>query len=236
MARFAFRLERTYATARFLSRSPRVVLKGAVNAGKSTLFNAILGESRALTSRIPGTTRDPVEAVFLLHGFPIRLFDLPGDRDPENKGRPFGLEHAARAAAERCVADADLELFVLDASRSGPSDLPPAVQSMDSPLLGEGRTRIPVWNKTDLLREGGEERGETVSVSALRREGLHALLRRVYEVLGLSGLASSSGPLLFNRRQHALVRGARRAFHAGVGDPDLARRIRDYVGEPVFFS
>ena len=228
-ARFAARLEGSYTTGRFLARAPRVVLSGAVNAGKSTLFNAVLGERRALTSRIPGTTRDPVEALFLLEGFPVRLFDLPGTGGTGGGvrgGDPHGLEQAARSAAERCRRDADLEVVLLDASRPGEALRSGAARPTDR----EGRV-IFAWNKVDLLRRplpvqaGGELR-----LSALRRRGIDALLRALSEALGLSALARSRAPRLFDRRQAALVRSARRAFEGGGRAPGLRERFLRYTG------
>jgi tRNA modification GTPase len=79
-----------------------------VNAGKSSLFNALLGERRALVSPEPGTTRDVVERRFLLGGLSVELLDTAGER-PEAQG----LEAQGIALGRELSAEVDLRLLVL---------------------------------------------------------------------------------------------------------------------------
>ena len=82
-----------------------VVIAGPPNAGKSSLFNALLGRARALVTEIPGTTRDAIEAAVEGRRFPLRLVDTAGLRDTSDVVERLGIE-----VAERWVRDAHLVL------------------------------------------------------------------------------------------------------------------------------
>ena len=88
------------------------VLAGLPNSAKSSLFNALLGQDRAIVTEIPGTTRDALEAVVSLGGFPFRLVDTAGIRDTEETVERLGIEVAARY-----LDSADLVLFCVESGR-----------------------------------------------------------------------------------------------------------------------
>ncbi|MDX2175763.1 MAG: tRNA uridine-5-carboxymethylaminomethyl(34) synthesis GTPase MnmE [Candidatus Sumerlaeia bacterium] len=102
-------LLRTAERGRRLAEGARVVLAGAPNAGKSSLFNALLRRERAITSPHPGTTRDSVEATIDLAGVPLTLVDTAGLRDADDP-----VEAAGVAVSRRELAGADLALLVVD--------------------------------------------------------------------------------------------------------------------------
>ncbi len=95
----------TAATGEMLRRGALVVIAGAPNAGKSSLFNAILGSVRAIVTDIPGTTRDAIEAVADIGNWPVRLVDTAGLRETGDVVERLGIE-----VSERYLADADAVL------------------------------------------------------------------------------------------------------------------------------
>jgi len=126
---------------RLLREGVQVVLVGPPNAGKSSLFNALLDASRALVDHEPGTTRDVVEARLSHRGCIFNLHDTAGLREDGGRVESMGVERARRAAAT-----ADLVLRVVDLS-SGSYDVEP-VADLDAPVLVVGA-------KADLLDEAG---------------------------------------------------------------------------------
>ena len=103
-------LAQSYRAGKAWVEGAKIVLLGPVNAGKSTLFNALLGDQRALVSPMAGTTRDIVEARCVLSELPVVLFDTAGERDA-----PDEIEAAGIALRDGFVRSADLVLHVFPA-------------------------------------------------------------------------------------------------------------------------
>ncbi len=99
-------------SARIVREGLRVALCGRPNAGKSTLFNALLGEEKAIVTAIPGTTRDVLEGSFTLGGCRVLVSDTAGLRESEDVVEQIGVERARKAMQE-----ADAALLVVDASQ-----------------------------------------------------------------------------------------------------------------------
>jgi tRNA modification GTPase len=99
-------------SARILRFGLRVALCGTPNAGKSTLFNALLREERAIVTDIPGTTRDVLEGIFSLNGFQVLLLDTAGIRQSENVVEQIGVQRARQV-----IASADVALLLIDATK-----------------------------------------------------------------------------------------------------------------------
>ena len=99
------------ALGRRLTKSWRVVVGGGPNVGKSSLVNALAGYRRSVVSPTPGTTRDLVSVRFAFGGWPVELIDTAGLREQTG-----GLEGQGIELARRELAEADLCLWVLDAS------------------------------------------------------------------------------------------------------------------------
>ncbi len=114
-------------------RGALVVLAGPPNAGKSSLFNALLGRERALVTEVAGTTRDAIEADTTIAGWPLRLVDTAGLRTASDRLEQMGIE-----VSRRYLAQADLVLFCRSDEAPVPEDL------FDRPVL-------QVWTKADLL-------------------------------------------------------------------------------------
>ena len=124
----------------------RLALVGRPNVGKSSLFNALLGEERALVAAVPGTTRDAVSERIALGGVPVRLIDTAGLRDfaavPEGEHAPVERMGIARTREE--LAGADAALLVLDASA------PWTDADADAWALAHGKPCVIALNKSDL--------------------------------------------------------------------------------------
>jgi GTP-binding protein len=154
---------------------PRVVLVGRPNAGKSTLFNRLLRQRKALVDPTPGVTRDPNQAVVTWDGHAVLLLDTGGF---EADGA-VGLEHAVRERTLAAVGDANLVLYVLD----GKAGLSPADEAAARELRRLGANVLFVVNKLDSPRReatAGEFHrlgaAELVAVSAEHGHGIGALV------------------------------------------------------------
>ena len=147
-----------------------VVIAGPPNAGKSSLFNALLGKSRAIVTEIPGTTRDALEAVIDGGKWPLRLVDTAGLRDTTDRVEMLGIE-----VSERYLAAAEVVLACAETAES----------LEETVSLVRQRTRAtvqPVLTKSDLVTTRDEMDG-ALSVSAETGEGLPQLLARIEEIV-----------------------------------------------------
>lgn len=158
-------------------RGARVVLYGPVNAGKSTLFNALAGAERALVDAEPGTTRDTLEARVEVSGLALTLVDTAGLR--ENPGR---LEALGIERTRQVLRGADLAVLVL------PPGAPPAQQAAWRGECDEER-RVEISGKADLLESVPGAPGE-LRVSGQTGEGLVRLREILGERLGSSGASA----------------------------------------------
>jgi tRNA modification GTPase len=101
----------TWDEGRLLREGARVVIMGRPNAGKSTLFNSLLGSDRAIVTELPGTTRDVLEETLVLDGVPLRVLDTAGLRETECLIEQEGIR---RARAHSAVAD--IAVYLIDSS------------------------------------------------------------------------------------------------------------------------
>ncbi|MBO4369524.1 MAG: 50S ribosome-binding GTPase, partial [Desulfovibrio sp.] len=169
-----------------------VVLVGAVNAGKSSLLNALLGRERALVTAIPGTTRDFLEEFCDLDGVPVRLTDTAGLREKDSSLGPLDPieELGIRRGQEKC-ADADCLLLVLDGTDWTNQELQADVcprHEYATLLKDEAIPKILVWNKRDeaspaLFPPRWASHLPACEVSAKFGDGLDRLVRTIQTVL-----------------------------------------------------
>ena len=179
-----------------------VVLAGQVNAGKSSLMNAILGINRAIVTDIPGTTRDYLEESVQIDGLPVRLVDTAGLRAALDSVELMGIERS-----RELLARADLVLLVID------SELGPGAEDLD--LARETKNLLVVANKMDLvagdpawIKESPWKDMELCRLCAKHGQGIAGLLDAIRRMVASAG-APESGTLVPNLRQHtALVRAA----------------------------
>jgi tRNA modification GTPase len=193
---------------------PVVVLAGLPNAGKSSLFNRLVQNGRALVSEHAGTTRDTVSGKWVLAGVETRLVDVAGE---QQESRDLEARAQERARAER--ATADLVLLVVDAC-AGTN--PPELESGGAPVLR-------IWNKIDAPSATQEppstlegERCGWFPVSAREGRGLEDLSVAVARALGIAspaeGAATPPAGCSRGGEDHGLARELSARHRRALGD------------------
>ena len=154
----------------------RVLIAGPVNAGKSSLFNRIVGENRAIVTDVPGTTRDLLREPVVVEGLLFVLQDSAGLRGTEDRVERIGV-----GMAESALADADIVLFVTDATAPWSDDITERLRALDPDRA------VLLVNKTDLAPAvtGDVPPGMPVlSVSAKTGDGMADVTRSLIECVG----------------------------------------------------
>lgn len=169
-----------------------VVLVGAPNVGKSSLFNALLGEARAIVTNVPGTTRDAIEAVLDLPGWPLRLVDTAGLRETSDVVERLGVETSSRYLGRAAIVLACMD------SRESAEALAALAESTAGAI-------ITVTTKGDIVSEG-DKFGTDVVVSAHTGAGLSSLLRIIEARLATErGVPTFDAPILTRTRHRVAV-------------------------------
>lgn len=183
-------------TGYLLREGIRVALVGRPNVGKSSLLNALLKESRAIVTSIPGTTRDVIEEVFAHKGIPLRLMDTAGLRNtPSDEVEAMGIERTSQA-----MDRSDVVLWILDGSEPlGDFEREMATQIADRP-------HIVALNKSDLpskIDEGNLRSflndSKIIHISAQEQMGLEELKEAMVELI--AGTGTLEGGLNATARQ-----------------------------------
>ncbi len=203
-------LAATARTGTLLAHGCRVAILGRPNAGKSTLFNALVGAERAIVTEIPGTTRDTLEATIDLGGVPVTLVDTAGLRETRDAVEAIGVARARREA-ER----ADAIVYVFDASQGlGAED--------ERELAGAGAVpRIVVANKADRRPHDAAplQAGARLLCGLSPEAG--PMLRDILAEAITSGVSTdATSELLGSMRQRDLVLRAGAAADAAIGALD----------------
>ncbi|MGL4960578.1 MAG: tRNA uridine-5-carboxymethylaminomethyl(34) synthesis GTPase MnmE [Inquilinus sp.] len=172
-----------------------IAILGPVNAGKSSLLNALARRDAAIVSDRPGTTRDVVEVALDLRGFPVVLADTAGLRDTADEIEAEGIRRSHRRAAE-----ADLRLVIRDAGEPVPADS----------ALGPGPDAIRVLNKIDRAPDAPRAEDE-IAISVRTGAGLDRLLDVLAEAVERR-LTGDGSPALTRARHRAALEDARDAL------------------------
>ena len=192
----------------------RVVLCGRTNAGKSSLFNALLKEDRSIVSDIEGTTRDFIESWIDFSGIPARLFDTAGLRQTDDAIEAVGVERTKDLSSE-----ADLILYLVDSKIGLNEEDKSFIKEHVSVIASEARQPTPlilVWNKCDTSssvtsREVPVTASETnqsipqVRISAKKGIGLGELSEAVKKALSASEESARTSTALGSERQKKCV-------------------------------
>lgn len=206
----ALALLRRARAAAALWRPPTIVLAGPVNAGKSTLFNALVGEERVLVSDEEGTTRDAVRARVLLGGHAFELVDTAGERTLASGGAASAVERAGQGLAAELASRADLVLR-LEPAGSPAADRVPAARE------------VLLQSRVDELEPGRRALGRLPAIDALHDPlGARSLVAQlVTRALGLDPEPWQAGRAVpFTLSQWALLE------PLAAGPPPAARAAR----------
>ncbi len=166
---------------------------GPPNAGKSSLFNRLLQQDRAIVTEFPGTTRDVVSEMAEFSGIPVRLVDTAGIRDTNEVIEQLGIERSFQA-----MADADLTIIVLDGTAPHDGELTAKARE-------QGRFLV-VANKSDLPEF--HVRQDQIAVSALNGEGIDRLREAIFNSLAPRGELENQGGFITSLRQSSLLQEA----------------------------
>lgn len=184
-------LKQTYSIGRLYRHGARIVLAGATNAGKSSLFNLLLKQERSIVSPVKGTTRDYIEADLSIDGIPIRLYDTAGLRQSEDIIESEGIKRT-----EHLIGQADLVVYLVDSS---------CIEE----VRDEDARTIVVYNKSDLVRP---PKGK-LAISTQSGEGIDSLLKLIAERLGSVPRTSGEDLLVIeSKRQYQLLCSAEQAL------------------------
>jgi tRNA modification GTPase len=191
------------------------VICGKTNAGKSSVYNRIVGEDAAIVTDIEGTTRDCLTETVSFGGVTLRLYDTAGLRKTEDKVEMIGIERAKEA-----IKKAELIIAVFDGSRPLTEDDEESIREIKkSPARA-----FAVINKSDLSRDESakrifEEFPDAVEISALCGEGMERLAKKINEAFVDGELDLARDAIVVNERQYAalaqaaeLIREAQSAF------------------------
>ena len=199
-----------------------MAIAGRPNVGKSSLFNALLRDSRAIVSAVPGTTRDRIEEIITLAGVPVRITDTAGLRDTHDAVEQLGVKIARDA-----VQNADFVLLVLDAAVAGPED-----ETLATELDALERPVWVAWNKIDLAPSAapptwvGRFAGCT-PVSAITGDGLNDLEEALGKLLLGSTPISPEHGLISRAHQRDSLRRAAAA---------VTRLLENFSASPEFLA
>jgi tRNA modification GTPase len=222
------RLAGSYAMGRRLA-GVSVGLVGPVNAGKSSLFNGLLGGRRAVVSSEPGTTRDYLEAEVFWEGHRLTLLDSAGWR---TEGDGTALEQAGHEIAGPVLRECELRVAVIDVAAPVPWER----------QLGEDGASLVAANKVDLVRPEALENikaklpAPVVLTSAISGEGLDVLRAEILRLLFPEAGQSEAAQVTKRRQWEALVRArdalgeARSALGAGLAAELVVEHVRHALG------
>ena len=167
---------KTYNAGTIYREGAKIVLAGAANAGKSSLFNLLTKENRAIVSPIAGTTRDYIESFTTIHDIPVRLFDTAGLRDSGDD-----LEREGIRRSEELMDSADLVVYVL---------------SPEDEKIEEKRDRtIFVHSKSDIAESEG------ISFSSLTGDGISSVVEAIVSYLTKESRGAEDVPVIESERQ-----------------------------------
>jgi tRNA modification GTPase len=191
------RLRETYEEGKLYRLGVKTVIVGKPNVGKSSLLNALLGETRALVTPLPGTTRDFIQETLNIRGIPIIIQDTAGLHEGAGEIETLGME-----VTRGKLSEAELVLFVIDGSQP--------LDDRDRVIIEEIKLKrvIAIINKADLPLQITEQAAHTIVpfdrimlISALYGRGLSELKDLIFTAILQAPHDNTSDILITNTRQ-----------------------------------
>jgi len=201
-------LAETYTGGRIIREGYTVAIAGRPNAGKSSLFNLLLRQERALVTPTPGTTRDYLSEWIDLGGFAVKLIDTAGLRE---RGGP--IEKAGQKSAMTIVSKADLLLWMVDLSEQYWE----ATLQADIPFLKK-YVNLLVGNKIDLLKDYRKvliqaKDADLTPISCLTGKGINSLKKKLLECINENMPDLTSGLVVTSARHQQKLQAALKNLH-----------------------
>jgi len=204
------KLVQGYEYGRVVREGLTLAIVGRPNVGKSSLFNCLLNEERAIVTPIPGTTRDVVAEIANLGGIPLRFVDTAGIREALDAVEKIGVERTFRA-----IADSDLRLLVVDASEPWNQDdarLLRKLRPLEALLVALNKSDLPPHHTPaeieTIIRKDWNESVDVprvVPTSALTGEGIHELQERIFDLAAPARGLGQEGEFITNLRHQQLM-------------------------------
>ena len=234
MERVLKRLIDSFALGNVLKHGIPVAIVGEPNVGKSTLLNTLLNEERAIVSDIAGTTRDTIEDQISIKGVNFRFMDTAGIRETEDAVEKIGIERTFSK-----IAQAKLIICLFEGKNYSPITLANISKKFPDKSL------LPICNKVDVLNENQIETikteiPEVIFISAKRGQGIEALKKQLFELVGTGNISGDETIVSNSRHYNALLKAleevqkVKEGLEAGITGDLMAIDIRQalfHLGE-----
>lgn len=203
----------TARTGKIIREGLNTVIIGKPNVGKSSLLNALLKESRAIVTDIPGTTRDVIEEQLNLRGIPLKIVDTAGIRDTEDVVEKIGVERSRDS-----LSKAELILFVLDSATSITEDELDIIDNI------KDKNSIVILNKIDLdIKTSYDDVKKlmpdniVIEVSIEENKGLDIIENEIETLVYGGSVRGENKALLGNVRHKAAMDKAKASIDEAIG-------------------
>ncbi|MFP4363265.1 MAG: tRNA uridine-5-carboxymethylaminomethyl(34) synthesis GTPase MnmE [Spirochaetia bacterium] len=204
-AEHAERVSNTYNAGRLYQEGIQAALVGPTNAGKSSIFNMLVREDRAIVSEVHGTTRDYLETWITIQGLPVKVFDTAGIRRTGNKIEAAGIQRS-----RQIIEKSDILVFIVDGTEG-------LTLEAESELSGmpEGKQVIKLWNKADSENLLSVPEGY-LAFSAVTGEGFEDLEDAIVSLVPDTGSILEGAAVIDSQRQKALLDEAAESLRAAA--------------------
>ncbi|TCO78054.1 tRNA uridine-5-carboxymethylaminomethyl(34) synthesis GTPase MnmE [Marinisporobacter balticus] len=205
-------LLRSAYTGKIIKEGLNTVIIGKPNVGKSSLMNALLKESRAIVTEVPGTTRDIIEEFLSIQGIPLKIIDTAGIRETEDLVERIGVERS-----KEFFNKGDLVIFIVNASESLTEEDKKIIE------LLQNRKTIVLMNKTDLPIVLEEEEiknllpnKKIIKISIVEEKGLKELEDTIVDMVYGGQIKQKEASFITNVRHKDTLEKAKMSIEEGI--------------------